>query len=267
MPDYPLLLAPYPIGQTRTYTLKQTRGISALIHEHIVQRSRILRRNMEMSVYGQGGEAFLVFPTSGGRHSEFADRGMVNILRAPIEAGALQLFCLDTVNATGWYNKRRSPAARVRLQDSYERYILQEVIPLVRSKNPGATLGALGTSLGGYHAMNLALRHPGVFRRALTLGGAFDIRRFLDGYFDHAVLEQNPPDYVPRLEDGPRLDHCRAARLILAVGEHDFLLDENRRFSETLASRGIPHTLDVWGDGAAHDWPWWQRMAAKHLAA
>jgi esterase/lipase superfamily enzyme len=236
-----------------------------LIHEHIIGRSRVLRQDMGISIYGHAGEAFLVFPTSGGRHSEFADRGMVDILRTPIETGALQLFCLDTVNAAGWYNKGRSPARRVRVQALYERYILQEVVPLVRRKNPDATLGALGTSLGGYHAMNLALRHPQLFRRALTLGGAFDIRRFLDGYFDDHALEQNPPDYVPRLQDGPRLDDCRAARLILAVGEHDFLLEENRRFSETLTGRGIPHTLDVWGDGAAHDWPWWQRMAAKHL--
>ncbi len=237
-----------------------------MIQENIIGWSRILRQNMEISIYGHAGEAFLVFPTSGGRHSEFADRGMVDVLRAPLDNGSLQLFCLDTVNAMSWYNKQRTPAARVRLQASYERYVLREVVPLVRRKNPGGILGTVGTSLGGYHAMNLVLRHPQLFRCALTLGGAFDIRRFLDGHFDDQALEQNPPDYVPQLRDGPRLDDCRAARLTLAVGEHDFLLEENRRFSETLAGRGIPHTLDIWGDGASHDWPWWQRMAAKHLA-
>ncbi len=221
---------------------------------------------MDVSMYGHAGEAMLVFPTSGGRQSEFEDRGMIEVLRGPLESGTLQLFCVDTVNAAGWYNKQRNPAGRVRLQASYERYLLEEVVPLAREMNPDGPLGATGTSLGGYHAMNLTLRHPELFRHALTLGGAFDIRRFLDGHFDAAALEQNPPDFVSQLDEGARLEACRSAKLVLAVGEQDFLLEENRRFSATLAERGIPHTLDVWGHGAAHDWPWWQRMAAKHLA-
>ena len=216
-------------------------------------------------MFGRAGEAMLVFPTSGGRHSEFEDRGMPGVLRERLEDGALQLFCVDTVNMAGWYNKRLRPAGRVRLQDAYERYLLEEVLPLVREKNPEGPLGALGTSMGGYHAMNLTLRHPELFRHVVTLGGAFDIRRFLGGHFDEAALEQNPPDYVPRMRESPRLDLCRAARLVMAVGERDFLVDENRRFSAVLDAKGIPHTLDVWGHAAEHDWPWWQRMAAKHL--
>ncbi len=220
---------------------------------------------MEISVFGHAGEAMLVFPTSGGRHSEFSDRGMPHVLHHRIEAGTLQLFCLDTVNMASWYNKRRRPATRVRMQVEYERYIIEEVLPFLRDKNPDAPLGAIGTSLGGYHAMNLALRHPDIVGHCLTLGGAFDIRRFLNGYTDYSAFEQNPFEYVPALEEGPRLESCRRLRIVMAVGEKDFLADENRRFSALLSSKGIPHTLDVWGHGAEHDWPWWQRMAAKHL--
>lgn len=220
---------------------------------------------MEISIFGLGGEAMLVFPTSGGRHSEFSDRGMPQVLAEPIESGALQLFCLDTVNSDSWYNKRRRPATRVRMQVDYERYIVEEVIPYIRTLNPSGPLGALGTSLGGYHAMNLALRHPGLVTHCLTLGGAFDIRRFLAGYTDYNAFEQNPFEYVPALDPGPRLDACRRLRIVMAVGERDFLAEENRRFSALLHEKSIPHTLDVWGHGAEHDWPWWQRMAAKHL--
>ena len=128
------------------------------------------------------------------------------------------------------------------------------------------SLATTGTSLGGYHAMNLALRHPHLFGRCISLGGAFSIRRFLGTYFDQGVFEQNPPDYIAALEDPALLDQYRHhLGLVLAVGERDFLLDENRRFSALLHSKGIPHYLDVWGDGAEHDWPWWQRMAAKHF--
>ncbi len=240
---------------------------TGLIREHFQWRSRFLKREMEVLMYGYAGEAMLVFPTSGGRCSEFEDRNMPEVLQGRLENGSLQLFCADTVNMLSWYNKRRRPAGRVKMQVQYERYILEELLPFVRAKNPGGPLGVIGTSMGGYHAMNLTLRHPETFTHCLTLGGAYDIRRFLNGYFDENVFEQNPVDYVPALQDSSLLDRYRTAvRLVMAVGENDFLVEENRRFSAILASKNIPHTLDVWGDGAGHDWPWWQRMAEKHLA-
>jgi esterase/lipase superfamily enzyme len=220
---------------------------------------------MEILVFGHAGEAFLVFPTSGGRHFEWEHRNMPDVLRSRLEDGRVQLFCMDTVNAISWYNKRRRPAGKVKLQQQYERYLVKEVVPFIRERNPHGSLGTAGTSLGGYHAMNLALRFPDIFSRCITLGGAFDIRRFLGAYFDESVFEQNPPDYIAALTDEQRLERYRAQRIVMAVGERDFLVDENRRFSGLLYSKGIPHYLDVWGDGAEHDWPWWQRMADKHF--
>ncbi len=235
--------------------------------EHFHWRSRFLKCEMEVLMYGYAGEAMLVFPTSGGRCSEFEDRKMPDVLHRRLESGSLQLFCPDTVNMLSWYNKRRRPAGRVKMQVLYERYILEELLPLVRSKNPEGPLGVIGTSLGGYHAMNFTLRHPDLFTHCLTLGGAYDIRRFLNGYFDEIAFEQNPVDYLPAIQDPIRLNRYRTSvRIVMAVGENDFLVEENRRFSSLLAAKEIPHLLDIWGDGAGHDWPWWQRMAEKHLA-
>ena len=54
-------------------------------------------------------------------------------------------------------------------------------------------------------------------------------------------------------------------RIVLATGETDICLDENRKLSAILGQKDIPHWLDVWGDGTGHDWPWWQAMARKFL--
>ena len=139
---------------------------------------------MEMLVFGHAGLPTLVFPTSQGRFFEFEDRGMVGKLWGKIESGGLQLFCLDSVDSESWYNKGVQPRWRVARHMQYEDYILQEVVPLIRQKNPRTDLGATGCSFGGYHAVNLALRRPDVVTACLSMSGAFDILQFLDGYYD-----------------------------------------------------------------------------------
>ena len=37
------------------------------------------------------------------------------------------------------------------------------------------------------------------------------------------------------------------------------------RFADVLASKGIPHELDVWGHDVPHDWPSWRRQLSHHL--
>jgi esterase/lipase superfamily enzyme len=54
----------------------------------------------------------------------------------------------------------------------------------------------------------------------------------------------------------------RDQEIVLAVGEHDFLLDQNRRLSRALGDKAIGHQLDVWG-GYDHDWPAWRGMVQK----
>jgi hypothetical protein len=62
-------------------------------------RSSRLGREMELLVFGHAGLPVLVFPTSGGRFYEFEDRGMIAALAGKIDAGQLQLFCVDSVDA------------------------------------------------------------------------------------------------------------------------------------------------------------------------
>jgi esterase/lipase superfamily enzyme len=51
--------------------------------------------------------------------------------------------------------------------------------------------------------------------------------------------------------------------MVLATGERDICLNDNLRLSQVLKTKGIPHYLDVWGNGTGHDWPWWQQMSHK----
>ena len=86
---------------------------------------------------------------------------------------------------------------------------------------------------------------------------------FLNGYYDDNCYFNCPPDFLPSLRDYWFLERYRRMRIVLATGENDICLAENRRLSEIMTAKGIPHWLDVWGDGTGHEWPWWQEMARK----
>jgi esterase/lipase superfamily enzyme len=227
--------------------------------------SPALGRNMEILVFGHGGTPVLVFPTSMGRFYDYENRDMIGTVGDKYENGQLQAFCVDSVDAESWYNKSAHPRERAARHACYETYLLTEVLPFVRLRNSGP-LTVTGCSFGGYHTVNFALRHPDLVTRAISMGGAFDIHQFLDGYFDETCYFHCPPDFLPNLNEEWYLDRYRnGLQIILATGETDICLGENLRLSGILNSKGIPHWLDVWGDGTGHDWPWWQSMAQKFL--
>lgn len=224
-----------------------------------------LERDMELLVFGHGGLPAVVFPTSCGRFYEFEDRGMVGAIEGKIEAGQVQLFCVDSVDGESWYNRNVPPRWKIARQIQYESYILNEVLPLVRQQNQAPHLATMGCSFGGYHAATIALRHPDIFTAFLSMSGAFDMKSFLGGYYDQDCYFNLPLDFIPQLSDPWYLDRYRHNTYILATGVHDQCWDDNERLGRVLRDKGIPCRLDVWGDETGHDWPWWQRMVQSYL--
>jgi esterase/lipase superfamily enzyme len=224
-----------------------------------------LGREMELLVFGHAGVPVLVFPTSGGRFFEFEDRGMVGALAGRIDGGNVQLYCVDSVDMESWYNRRVPPRWRIARHMQYEDYLMSEVVPLVRQKNHDPHLVALGCSFGGYHAANIALRHPDIFTGMLAMSGAFDLSNFLDGYYDQDCYFNLPTHYLPNMSDAWYFDRYRQNTYVLATGWDDQCLGQNQNLDRILASKGIPDQLYIWDSWNAHDWPTWQRMVQEYL--
>ena len=108
-----------------------------------------LGREMEMLVFGHDGLPAIVFPTSCGRFFEFEDQGMVGAVADKINAGKLQLFCVDSVDSESWYNRNVGADWRVARHVQYENYILRDVVPLIRKINHRHHLASVGCSFGG----------------------------------------------------------------------------------------------------------------------
>lgn len=220
---------------------------------------------MELLVFGSAGLPVVVFPTSGGRFFDFEDRGMIAAVSERIESGRLQIFCLDSVDSESWYNRQASGRARIARQLQYEEYVLDEVLPLVRQSAAGAKPVALGCSFGGYHAVNITLRHPDLFHGFVSLSGVYDLAGFLDGYYDDDCFWNLPTHYLPRIENQEHLTRLRQARCVLASGWDDQCLEENRKLDRALSQQGIEHQFHVWNGPHVHDWPTWQQMMREYL--
>jgi esterase/lipase superfamily enzyme len=230
-----------------------------------------LGREMELLLFGHAGAKVLVFPTREGRFYDYENWGLVGALRPQIEGGYIRLFCVDGVDSESLYCHSAPPRTRVARHIQYERYILDEVVPLMVSENGSPALIAHGCSIGAYHAINLVLRHPNLFCKAVALSGRYDLTRpvgpFTDlfgGHYDPDIYFITPNHFLPNLNDPGYLEPLRRMEIALAVGEHDPFRESNCRLSQNLADKGVAHRFDIW-PGEAHRARYWREMVQHYL--
>lgn len=190
---------------------------------------------------------------------------MISVLGEDLERGHIQMYCVDSVDAESWYAFHKHPADRAWRHIQYENYLLYEVLPLVSRKNPTPYLIVTGASFGAYHAMNFALRHPGITNRVIAMSGMFNIERWIGNYRDDNIYYNSPCLYLPNEDNEKRLNLLQRLDIILAVGRDDPNIGNNSWFSDVLWSKGIWHAMRIW-DGWAHDWPWWHKMIRLYIS-
>lgn len=230
------------------------------MREYLRQWSSALGRDMEALRFGASGLPLLVFPTSQGRFFQWEDFGMVSALQDKVDAGFIQLWCVDSVDGESWYARGLSPADRVKRHLQYERYVVDELLPTI-GQPPVAT----GTSLGAFHAVLLALRRPDKLSGFVALSGAYDTRHWMDGYFDNEVYFTNPVAFLPGLTDERYLRPMRGfVKKVIASGEYDPNVMESVRIGTLLREKSVDAWLDIW-PGWAHDWPYWQEMMRRYV--
>lgn len=225
-----------------------------------------LGRDMELLLFGHAGAPVIAFPTSMGRFYEWEDFGMVGALANHLEQGWIQLFCVDGIDGESWYNRGLPSHWRAMRHNQYEGYLLNEVVPFIRSQNPVDFLITTGCSFGAYHAANLGFKHPEVVSRVLAISGQYDLNFILHGDFDEDCYFNSPMSYLPNLTDERYLGAMRThlQTILCAGGWNDICHHGTQALAGVLRDKGIPHTLDVW-DQAWHDWPWWRQMVLKHI--
>jgi esterase/lipase superfamily enzyme len=221
---------------------------------------------MEMPIvaYGHAGHPMLFFPTAAADYLEYERFHLIDAIAHHIEAGRARVYSINSVNRYALLNENASPMWKAEMLVRYDRYVVDEVLPLIRNDtgDPGARPVTTGASLGAYLAANSYFRHPDLLRGTIPISGSYDVRNYFQGYYDQNVYFNNPLDYLRNMNDDyflPILRRADAIYILSGQGRWEDP-DRSRRLSEVLASKGIPHTLDLWGYDVDHDWPWWRKM-------
>ncbi len=217
---------------------------------------------MPIVAYGHAGFPLLMFPTAAADFLEYERFHLIDSVRHLIEAGRLRAYSVNSVNRYSLLNEHAPPHVKAELLTRYDRYVTDEVLPLIRHESGGQSPIATGASMGAYVSANTYFRHPDVLRGVIAMSGSYDVRAYFDGYYDDNVYFNNPISYLPHLNDDYFLPRLRSAdAIVITTGQGAWEKPErSRHLSDILHSKGIPHTLDVWGHDVAHDWPWWRKM-------
>ena len=177
---------------------------------------------------------------------------------------------MRTVDTETWSNIWGDKTWRAQRQEQYYGYIIDEVIPFIRTENTSKRLPiAAGCSLGGLHAAIAFFRRPDLFDGVLALSGVYDAKFFTDGWMNDTLYDNSPLDFLANMPgDHPYIDLYNQRRIVLCVGQGRWE-EEGRRttalMGDVLYGKDIHAWVDFWGYDVDHDWDWWKKQFAYFL--
>jgi esterase/lipase superfamily enzyme len=205
-----------------------------------------LGEEMSLNIYGSGGTPVLAFPDFNGKPSEYKSKGYLKLLEEQLENRYNRFYCVGSVDAEVFANGADYPEGRLHRYIQYENYIVDEVIPFIRDHSENDYLIVAGVGFGAYHAMNLALKHPGLVNKVLAACGRYNIRPYFDGYFSDLLYYNNPSEYFPNLNDPQFIDQIKRLDIRLISCHFDPNKHEAEHLSDALNDKWIDHSLDMW---------------------
>src|SRR5688572_31235833 len=122
--------------------------------------SHNLNTEMPLVSYGYAGPPLLMFPTAAADYLEYERFYLVDAIKSLIEAGKLRAYSINSVNRYSLLNDKMPPNLKAELLTRYDRYITDEVLPLIRNDaGQEARPVTTGASLGAFLAAKIGRAH------------------------------------------------------------------------------------------------------------
>ena len=217
--------------------------------------SHILGRDIDFTIHGHWGQPLLMFPTSMGNVHQNADFGMMDAIADLINEGKIKVYNVNSIDMDSFYADHMHPQYRIYNYDAYVRFLHTEFVPMIQEQTNSHRISVAGCSFGAYHASNFAFKYPDLIHGLIAMSGSFDIKNFMDGYYDDLVFFNNPKDFMPGAESW-KYHHMK---IVIGTSDWDVCRKFNVEMAALLDQKGIPYLYDEkkW---IKHDWPLW-RMA------
>jgi S-formylglutathione hydrolase FrmB len=154
---------------------------------------------------------------------------------------------------------------------AYESHVIKDVIGFVertfnvKPAREGRAIG--GLSMGGYGALKLGFKYPGLFCSVNSHSGApgFARRTFNDETKEFLRIfgleARGGPEDPFALAEKAEID--RLPQIRIDCGTEDFLLEDNREFHTLLQKLKIPHEYEEYP--GFHDWGYWDQHVQSAL--
>ena len=229
-----------------------------------------LDRDMTVLVYGTKGTPVLAFPSKTTRCDDWEKNGMVDSIEQYLEEGKIQLFAVQSVDDESWLCENGINVWRTARQESYYRYIIEDVLSFIHKKNKSKKLPIVaGTQMGANQAAIMFLRRPDLFQSVIALSGIYDARYFFGYYIDHDLYENAPERFLENMApDHEYIEIYNKKKMIFCVGQGAKEFDGVRalkNLERIFITKSINAWCDYWGYDVSHSWDWWCKQIAYFL--
>ena len=239
--------------------------------EYVLYSSN-LQRDMRVIRYGTKGVTFLGFPTQCANAGNYEDFGVIRTLQSFLEEGKMQLFSVDTVDSESWYCRDGINTWRSARQESYYRFIIDELLPFMAGEaGPDTRPIVMGVDMGATHAAIVFFRRPELFSGLLALSGIYDSSYYYRGWMDSTLYDNSVECFLSNMpEDHPWIRFYNNSHMILCCGQgpwEEECLRSLRNLERILHRKRINAAVDFWGSDVSHDWIWWRHQMEYFIPA
>ncbi len=181
----------------------------------------------------------------------------------------LPLIVVMPDGGRGWYSDSVTEPA-----GAFETFIVRDLVGFVdrtfqtKATREGRVIG--GLSMGGYGALKLALKYPGMFCAAASHSGALgrphEREAGYGGSEMHRIFGDDPgggANDIYALAERFRNGTMQRPALRIDCGTEDGLLESNRAFQRHLKRLGIAHDYEEYP--GSHDWAYWDKHVQEAI--
>src|SRR5215471_3330739 len=93
-----------------------------------------LQMEMPLVAYGHAGPTLLMLPTAAADYLEYERFYLVDAIKPFIDTGRIRAYSINSVNRYSLLNQQMPPGLKAELLTRYDRYVVEEVLPLIRNE-------------------------------------------------------------------------------------------------------------------------------------